>query len=108
MFKNMLILAVFCMSFSVFADNASVNTPAPTQTGPCEQIVQACKNAKFEKNEAGIGKGLWVDCVNPIMTKSAQPKKAVLPLPSIDPSLISACLSKHPNFGQGKKGPQAK
>jgi hypothetical protein len=71
--------------------------------GPCEQIKHACESAGFVKNQAKLGTGLWVDCIDPIMRGTSQPKKAVKALPTVDASLVSACKAKRPNFGQGKK-----
>ena len=77
-------------------------TPAGGGTGPCEQIVQTCEKAGFVKGEAKEGKGLWVDCIKPIMQGKPAPQKSVMPLPTVDPNLVAQCKAKHPNFGEGK------
>jgi hypothetical protein len=71
--------------------------------GPCEQIKNACSSAGFVVKEAKIGKGLWHDCVDPIM-QGTTASKSVLPLPTVDPTVVAACKAKHPNFGEGKVG----
>jgi hypothetical protein len=71
--------------------------------GPCEQIKQACLNSGFVDKEAKIGKGLWMDCVNPIM-QSTTAKKSQLVLPNVDSAVVAACKAKHPKFGEGKVG----
>ncbi len=71
--------------------------------GPCKQIKEACTKAGFIKGEAKEGKGLWKDCIDPIM-QGTTAKKSVLPLPSVDPSLVAACKAKRPKFGSGKVG----
>jgi hypothetical protein len=69
----------------------------------CAQIYQACQNAGFIVGEAKEGKGLWMDCVDPIM-QGIPPKKSVLPLPSVSPQVVASCKAKHPRFGSGKIG----
>jgi hypothetical protein len=69
--------------------------------GPCKQIKEACEKAGFVKGEAKQGKGLWMDCIDPLM-QGTTAKKSVLPLPSVDASVIAACKQKHPKFGSGK------
>lgn len=70
---------------------------------PCEAIKKACEGAGFIKGQAKEGKGLWVDCINPIIQGKAQPEKAQIKLPTVDGSAVAACKAKHPNFGEGKK-----
>jgi hypothetical protein len=70
--------------------------------GPCEQIVQACSSAGFIKGEFKEKKGLWRDCVDPIV--QGKTVQTAIPLPTVDPSVVSACRAKHPKFGEGKVG----
>ena len=76
---------------------------AANAPGPCDQIKQACLSAGFIPKEAKEGKGLWMDCVNPIM-QGTTAKKSEIALPSVDPSVVAACKTKHPKFGEGKVG----
>jgi hypothetical protein len=81
--------------------------PGGTQhEGPCKEIVQACEQAGFVKGEAKEGLGLWADCIDPIMAGKAQPANSKKPLPSVPAGVVSACKTKHPNFGQGRRKPQ--
>lgn len=66
---------------------------------PCKAIEQACEQAGFVKGQAKEGTGLWVDCIRPIMTGTAQPAKAKKALPSVDASVVAACKAKRPDFG---------
>jgi len=70
--------------------------------GACEQIVAACEAAGFVRGGAATGNGVLVDCVEPIMRGTAQPRRAEKPLPPIDASVVEACRAKDPAFGQGK------
>ena len=56
----------------------------------CDQIRTACKNAGFVLG-GGARDGLLLDCVNPIVQGTAQPKSASRPLPTINPQLVNAC-----------------
>ncbi len=77
---------------------------AAKQEGPCGDVTAACERAGFARG-AGGGAGLRVDCVNPIMQGTSQPKKASKPLPQVDPQVVAACKSSNPAFGQGKAPP---
>jgi len=95
--KNSILLIALMISSSAFAD-----TVAPKE-GPCKTIHDACTAAGFVKGDAKDGKGLWVDCIDPIMQGTAQPAKAVIKLPAVDAAQVAACKAKHPNFGTPKK-----
>src|SRR6202167_507518 len=56
----------------------------------CDQIKTACKNAGFVLG-GGARDGLLVDCFQPIVQGTAQPKSASKPLPRINPQLVNAC-----------------
>jgi hypothetical protein len=56
----------------------------------CDQIKTACKNAGFVLG-GGARNGLLVDCFQPIVQGTAQPKAASRALPTIDPHVVSAC-----------------
>lgn len=77
------------------------SAPSFAGNGPCEQIVNACTGAGFVVKEAKEGKGLWRDCVNPII-QGTTASKSVLPLPTVAPAVIAACKTKRPHFGEGK------
>jgi hypothetical protein len=83
------------MTFGVASRTAQAN-----DEGPCKQIKEACETAGFTKGQAKEGNGLWVDCIDPIMSGTAQPKKATKPLPTVDAQVVAACKAKHPKFGQ--------
>ena len=69
--------------------------------GPCKQISEACTKAGFVKGDAKDGKGLWKDCIDPIM-QGTTAKKSTLPLPTVDAATVTQCKQKHPKFGSGK------
>ncbi|HEY4406430.1 MAG TPA: sulfatase-like hydrolase/transferase, partial [Xanthobacteraceae bacterium] len=77
---------------------------AAKQEGPCGEVTAACERAGFARG-AGGGAGLQVDCVNPIMQGTSQPKRASKPLPKIAPQVVAACKASNPAFGQGKELP---
>src|ERR1700689_5530459 len=56
----------------------------------CDQIKTDCKNAGFVLG-GGARNGLLVDCFQPIVQGTAQPKSASKPLPHINPQLVNAC-----------------
>jgi hypothetical protein len=58
--------------------------------GSCDQIKAACQNAGFVLG-GGARNGLLVDCFQPIVQGTTQPKSASRPLPTIDPHVVNAC-----------------
>ena len=96
-------LKIFVLVVALVAPLAvQAQTASTAATGPCEQIKQACERAGFVPGEAKAkakkGISLWEDCVGPIMEGKAQPKNATLKLPAVDPNLVSACKTEHPNW----------
>jgi hypothetical protein len=69
------------------------------------EIEQACTNAGFVKGEAAQGKGLFKDCMQPIM--HGQAVNGV----TVDPAAVSACKERmahrHHHGGQGAPNGQA-
>ena len=96
--QNILMIAVMALVFSgvSYADSTA---PAQSSKGvhPCQQIEQACSAAGFVKGEAKEGKGLFKNCMKPIM--SGQQVQGV----SIDPSLVPACQAKRAAHQQKKQ-----
>ena len=94
--KTAIIATLSCAGFTAMAQQ-------DVKEGPCKQIVEACTKAGFVKGEAKEGKGLWKDCIDPIM-QGTTAKKATLPLPTVDAATVTQCKQKHPKFGSGKIG----
>jgi hypothetical protein len=86
---------------AIFIATLATSSLTFAKEGPCKMIRDACEKAGFIKGEAKIGKGLWADCIDPIMQGTVA-KKSVLPLPSVDAAAIAQCKQKRPNFGAGK------
>jgi hypothetical protein len=79
---------------SVMADDAAPvpqSTPGAVSAGakhPCRELEQACKSAGFAKGQHKQAKGLWKDCMDPILDgKSVQGVSA-------DASVVQACKAK--------------
>jgi hypothetical protein len=81
-------------------------TAAPKEeTNPCGEVESACRSAGFVDKGANVGKGLWSDCIDPIM--QGRTVKAAKPLPKVNPQTVAACKAKSPNFGEpGKPKPK--
>jgi hypothetical protein len=75
------------------------------QAGPnqevCRQIVFACLDAGFVQGGAKRGNGLWRNCISPIMLGKGL-QAAAMPLPPVNPRVVSACRASNPTFGQPK------
>jgi len=84
-------------------------TPPPSGSNngagqPCKQIEQACTSAGFVKGEAAQGKGLYKNCVQPIL--KGQSVNGV----TVDPSVVSACkerMAKRHAHKHGSQGNQS-
>jgi hypothetical protein len=75
----------------------------PDDAHPCNAITSACKNAGFIDGGSKLGKGLWDECIEPLMHGTPQSKEAKLPLPQVSPQLVAACHAKEPTFGFPQK-----
>jgi N-acetylglucosamine-6-sulfatase len=73
--------------------------------GPCEQITATCQNAGFVQGGVSAGKGLHLDCINPIMQGTIRAHKESKPLPRVNPQLVAACKARNPGFGQRNASP---
>jgi hypothetical protein len=82
-----LLIALF-VQFSL--NLALGNNPVLADRASCDQIRTACKNAGFVLG-GGARDGLLLDCFNPIVLGTPQPKSASRPLPAINPQLVNAC-----------------
>ena len=58
----------------------------------CEKIRTACKDAGFVLG-GGARDGLLLDCYQPIVEGTPQPKLASRPVPRVDPHVVNACRS---------------
>jgi hypothetical protein len=95
-------------SLSAWGAAPATSAPAtPAVSNPCEQVKEACSKAGFISGEVKEGKGLWADCIEPIMQGTTPPKGAVLKMPTVDAATVAACKAKDPRFGQPapKKAP---
>ena len=65
--KTLFVLIAMALSFSM-AQAQTPAAPAPTaKEHPCKKIMDACKSAGFVKGEWKQGKGLFKNCMQPIM-----------------------------------------
>lgn len=74
---------------------------------PCKQIERACTAAGFVRGEAQEGKGLFMNCMNPIL--KGQSVAGV----TVDPGVVAACKQRmanrrrhHSHGGPGAQGGQ--
>jgi hypothetical protein len=96
--------AASCLLSVTMAVPLLAQTPAPKEgTNPCWQVEGVCKKAGFIDKGTNVGKGLWSDCIEPIMQGKPQTKAAKLPLPEVSPQLVAACKAKDPSYGEGGK-----
>jgi lipoprotein-anchoring transpeptidase ErfK/SrfK len=88
---------------------AGLSVPLVASAGPgqgsCEQIRAVCEGAGFVQGAAGLGIGLQVDCIMPIMQGTAQRPSASRPLPHVNPQLVAECAGDHPRFGRPNAPP---
>ena len=98
--------AASCLLTLTVAVPLSAQTPAPKEeTNPCGQVEAACRSAGFVDKGSNVGKGLWSDCIDPIM--QGRSVKVAMPLPKVSPQTVAACKAKSPNFGEpGKAKPK--
>ena len=59
----------------------------------CARIRSACLAAGFRQGAARSGRGVEVDCIDPILQHRRAPERSVLPLPHVNPQVVEACLN---------------
>lgn len=104
-------IALNCVAESVPSQTsvdapAGANTPPSNSTvpssdmgnHPCHGLKKACEDAGFIKGGYKQGKGLYKDCLKPIM--QGQTVKGV----TVNPNDLAACQAKHQQKMQMKKG----
>ena len=67
----------------------------------CKSIKEACEKAGFVEGGYKEGKGLWVNCFQPILQGKIHPD-AKLSLPSVDSKQVEACKKAQPKAGKKK------
>jgi hypothetical protein len=106
MVKTRMRIAAVCQIMMALG---SATTAQAQAEGPCRQIASACREAGFVQGGARSGEGIGVDCIRPIMLGTAQPRRAIKPLPQVDPQIVAECKARNPEFGQlGRQAPPAR
>jgi hypothetical protein len=83
--RSFLSKIILCAAIGVMA-----GAPLRAQSGACQQIRAACRNAGFVQGSP-IGERLVLDCFNPIALGEMPKRPATRALPKIDPQVASAC-----------------
>lgn len=54
--------------FTAFVGAAALaKDPQPAKEGPCKKLIDACKTAGFSKSDKKDKKGLFKNCIRPVM-----------------------------------------
>jgi hypothetical protein len=85
--RTLVHLLLICFGLSLICINSQVRA---ADRAACEQIRTACKNAGFVQG-GGARDGLVLDCYDPIIQGTPQPRAAARPLPAVNPQWVSAC-----------------
>jgi hypothetical protein len=91
----------FCVLAAALAGPLYAQAAKPSANDPCAQVESACKSAGFHNGGSKEGKGLWSDCIDPLM--KGHPVIGGKPLPGVDDKVVAACRAKDPTFGQPTK-----
>jgi len=81
---SLLINPLFADPTSLTGDASNTPPAATKPNGPCRSIVAACNFSKGDTQ----GKGLWKDCLNPILNGG------MVQGVTVDPASIPACKAK--------------
>ena len=96
---SLLSLVVFVTGIALADTPPAPGGNAQRPVGPCRQIVQACRAAGFVRGQAKEGKGLFKNCVEPIL--AGQSVQGV----SVDASVVQACQQRRQRRKGGNGGP---
>jgi len=75
-----LMISVLLSSFAFAEDDAKTK-----EEGPCKKVMDACKAADFAKGDHKMKKGLFKDCMQPILAGQSVPGVTV------EADVVSAC-----------------
>lgn len=62
--------------------------------GPCKQVADACAAAGFVVGGVKEGKGMYAQCVGPLVSGKPAKKPAAIPLPNVPADVLAACRQK--------------
>ncbi len=71
----------------------------------CAQIRSACFAAGFRQGAVHAGRGIEVDCIDPILQRRPAPRGSVLRLPYVNPQVVAAC--RNPAAARRASAPHA-
>ena len=83
MTKIILTLSILsCLSM-----NAQSEETADAKQGPCKKLMDACKAADYARGDHNLKKGLYKDCMIPLLSDTPQ----AVPGVTISTDIIAAC-----------------
>jgi len=100
--KTALCVLAAALTGPLYAQTAKSGAEEGLNAAPCKQVESACRSAGFHEHGEPEGKGLWVQCVTPLLEGHPASKGTKLPLPKVDDKVLAACRADNPNFGKGK------
>ena len=74
---------------AIASETGSKGSPPKSESKPCRVIVKACRAAGFEKGKWLEGKGLFADCIAPIIAHGRSVEGV-----KIDPANVGACKQR--------------
>jgi hypothetical protein len=89
--------AAFCLLAVVLTGPLYAQEAAKSDAGKgpnsaaCKEVQSACTSAGFVVHGESAGKGLYEDCMGPLLEGHAAPKSAKLPLPQVDDKVLTTC-----------------
>ena len=86
--RIIVVSGIVAVAGGLWAADSAPSTP-PHPGGSCRQIVQACEAAGYAKGaHRSDGKGLYLDCLDPIL--DGKPVDGL----TVDPAVVSDCQAK--------------
>lgn len=83
--KNVLFTLALCLGLALGSMSFAEDESKTKEEGPCKKVMDACKAADFAKGDHTVKKGLFKDCMQPLL--AGQTVAGV----TIDAQVIAAC-----------------
>lgn len=83
--KKSILFAITAIALTITSSSFAQDDAKTKEEGPCKKMMDACKSADFAKGDHKMKKGLFKDCMQPLL--AGQTVAGV----TVDAQVVAAC-----------------